>query len=428
MKQTWSSNGDRQYSSSRITNPISHARDYIMKISVFSSDIRDTEDALRQCISKSTSIEQNEINFVMVQVSALHDIELVRDVVSASFPNAAVHGATSCEGVLSSDGAMVNDGFGLALFAIQSEAGAFGSASIPFGLLSPKAAAQTGIEAALLNAGRSGQVPDLVWLSCCPGSEEQVILGVKEVIGDGSQIIGGTCADNDIDGSWSVFDRKCTVSSGLAISVLFCSVSVGTSFECTYEPTHHTGQATSANGRILSEIDGVSAKEAYNMWTSGLLDTLPCNESRNVLSISSLSPLGRKIGDVGGIDYFVLSHPETVTNRGEISLFTDIYEGDEVTLMTGTPDMLVSRAGKVVQSAKKMSELENLDISGAIIVYCAGCMLTVKERVQEINENIKRELGTSPFIGAFTFGEQGRFPNGSIRHGNLMVSAVIFGS
>lgn len=77
------------------------------------------------------------------------------------------------------------------------------------------------------------------------------------------------------------------------------------------------------------------------MWIFGLLDILLCNELRNVLFISSLLLFGRKIGDVGGIDYFVFLYLEMVINRGEIFLFIDIYEGDEVILMIGMLDMLV---------------------------------------------------------------------------------------
>ena len=31
-----------------------------------------------------------------------------------------------------------------------------------------------------------------------------------------------------------------------------------------------------------------------------------------------------------------------------------------------------------------------------------------------------------PFLGSFTFGEQGCFPGGENRHGNLMISVLLF--
>ncbi|MFM5142584.1 hypothetical protein ACEUA0_08710 [Aeromonas veronii] len=38
----------------------------------------------------------------------------------------------------------------------------------------------------------------------------------------------------------------------------------------------------------------------------------------------------------------------------------------------------------------------------------------------------KISLSTRNWDRAFTFGEQGRLPNGELAHGNLMVSSVIF--
>jgi hypothetical protein len=36
-------------------------------------------------------------------------------------------------------------------------------------------------------------------------------------------------------------------------------------------------------------------------------------------------------------------------------------------------------------------------------------------------------MGGAPFLGAFTFGEQGAITDGANRHGNLMVSGLVFG-
>ena len=70
----------------------------------------------------------------------------------------------------------------------------------------------------------------------------------------------------------------------------------------------------------------------------------------------------------------------------------------------------------------------NCEVAGAIIVYCAGCMLAVKDNLTEVQRAIKAELGNIPFIITFTFGEQGCFIDGSNRHGNLMISAVLIGA
>ena len=66
-------------------------------------------------------------------------------------------------------------------------------------------------------------------------------------------------------------------------------------------------------------------------------------------------------------------------------------------------------------------------MSGALVIYCAGCMLTVQDRMGEVAQGVCQVLGDKPFLGSFTFGEQGCFIGGSNHHGNLMISVVVFG-
>ena len=65
-------------------------------------------------------------------------------------------------------------------------------------------------------------------------------------------------------------------------------------------------------------------------------------------------------------------------------------------------------------------------VSGALVIYCAGCMLTVQDEMEEVAAEVREALGGKPFLGAFTFGEQGCFTGGENRHGNLMISVVVF--
>jgi hypothetical protein len=64
-------------------------------------------------------------------------------------------------------------------------------------------------------------------------------------------------------------------------------------------------------------------------------------------------------------------------------------------------------------------------VVGALVVYCAGCMLTVGGRMSEVPEQLDAALN-APFLGVFTFGEQGRLGAAANRHGNLMISVVAF--
>ena len=59
--------------------------------------------------------------------------------------------------------------------------------------------------------------------------------------------------------------------------------------------------------------------------------------------------------------------------------------------------------------------------------FCGGCMLAVKDQLETIHASILNKAQGLPFLVAFTFGEQGCFPDGKSRHGNLMISATVFG-
>lgn len=142
---------------------------------------------------------------------------------------------------------------------------------------------------------------------------------------------------------------------------------------------------------------------------------------------TSLFPLGRVVGNTGGVPYFQLSHPDSITSEKSLTLFSNIQVGDEVYLMQGSVESLVSRAERVAQTAIQLSEADPSRIAGALVIYCAGCMLTVKDRMSDVVKSICSGLGEGvPFLGSFTFGEQGCFLGGENRHGNLMISILVF--
>ncbi|MBK7772403.1 MAG: FIST C-terminal domain-containing protein [bacterium] len=96
-------------------------------------------------------------------------------------------------------------------------------------------------------------------------------------------------------------------------------------------------------------------------------------------------------------------------------------------LLAGSRDSLVERAGRVATNAVG-SVFDGTDgVSGALVVYCAGCMLAVRDQMDDVVAGIDGALGGKPFLGLFTFGEQGCFVGGDNHHGNLMISILVFG-
>jgi len=366
----------------------------------------------------------NEPFLVICNASANYPAQQLQSQLNKILPDSCKVAATSsCQGVMDNKGFHSKNSTGLSLFAFSDDQGDFG-----VGLASqgdnPASAAATAVTQAINNAERPGELPALVWINAAPGNEEQVLNGISSVVGKQVPIIGGSSADNTISGDWWQFSRELDERDGVLVIAMYPECHVGFSFQSGYAPTDHNGVVTEARGRVIQKIDGQPAAEVYNRWTDGLIDSQITGG--NILQSSTFLPLGIEAGNIENIPYYALKHPEHVSEDGSMSLFANITKGDEITLMEGSPDSLTRRAGTVVDGILQRHAWDKNQLAGSLIVYCAGCMLGVNDRMNEVSSSIDEALGGSPFNGVFTFGEQGCFIDGVNRHANLMISAVIF--
>jgi hypothetical protein len=311
----------------------------------------------------------------------------------------------------------------LGLLGVSDPTGSYGVGSAPVGD-DPFHAGARAVEAALVAADRAFEAPVLVW--CCqpPGREEAIIAGIQSVVGPNTPIVGGSSADDAIAGNWRQFTTDGVLEDHVAVAVLFPSAPHGTAFQSGYAPTEHVGVVTRAGDRQVLEIDHKPASEVYSRWTEGVV---PSSADGMILALSTPTPLGRFAGKQNNVPMFVLSHPAMVGQGGDLSLFSDIAEGDQVHLMRGSPESLVKRAGVVVSDACANGGWTGAESRGGLVIYCGGCMLHVRDRMPEVVDQVVAAMGGAPFVGAFTFGEQGAIIDNSNRHGNLMVSAITFG-
>jgi hypothetical protein len=383
-----------------------------------------TEEVVDACIEALLARDLIEPNYLMAQADARHDLSAIGDALRKRWPGARLHLATSCHGSFTETALAMGPKPGLCLFAITDPEGDYGTACGELGA-DARSAASALTRAALRDAGRFGETPTLVWMSSAPGDEEDVIAGIQDVVSDTTPIVGGSAADNEIAGQWRMSDGKKALSQGIVLSVLFPTGKVGAAFHSGYTPTARSGRITGCDGRRLLEIDGRPAAEVYVEWTAGAVE-IPKTGVENVLMSTSLWPLGRTMSRLGGADVYILSHPETIRADGSMTLFTRVAEGDEVVLMSGTIDTVINRPVLVAQAAARVGEIEPDDVAGMILVFCAGCMLTVQAQMDQVRVSLAKALPGVPMIAAFTFGEQGPAVASHNRHGNLMISSVVF--
>ncbi len=375
-------------------------------------------------------------DFIYVFYDCHHDDGAVFDFLSSRFPDAALLGGTSCSGVMTQAGLSGAGSIGLLL--IEDSDGDYGSSAV--GLDGDAAScAERAIHAALADADRAGELPELVWIYQTPGREEAVIEGLRRVVGDRCPIIGGSAADNTVAGMWRQMGPDGPIREGLAVGVLFSSGGIGFAFQGGYEPTgpngivtrigddvaDDSGGVTIARGRQIISIDGEPAAEVYNRWIGGAL-TEKLAYGGNIRTDTTMYPLGVDAGTIQDVTHYVLIHPERILEGGALSTCAAIEEGARLYSMRGDKARLVERAGSVATAAAATLPGGADSLAGGLVVYCAGCMLAVGDQMPQVATAVSASFNAMPFMGCFAFGEQGLLLDRNT-HGNLMISAIAFG-
>ena len=321
---------------------------------------------------------------------------------------------------------------------------------------SPAAAEAAGFDAATATMrGRftggdgSDGVPDVLLVSGFPAREECVLKGVSRVYGSAVPVFGGSAADDDLSGNWwmlasdDVVRPRCAGGAGVLLTALRPTVQVAITLTALHAQTRRSGVVTKAgaDGRTIVEIDGRPAASVYDEWSDGALGYKAALGSEsdvggacNILSESTLYPLAREIQDGDGLRVHHLLHPAFTYPDGSLSTFADVREGETLLMMRAKAEGLVSAVGGATSKALAWAGPGFERPSGAMVIYCAGCFLATRPHISAVAESIRRGLsgggdgggGTCPpFVGAFTYGEQG--PIGENTHANLMYNVLAFG-
>jgi hypothetical protein len=262
----------------------------------------------------------------------------------------SVQGGGSCLGVMGPDSAKIGAGDGVGVFAVWDDLGDYGTFSADSGD-DPRAAGARAALGAIERAGRPGEVPGLFWVTATPGCEEAIIAGIEEATGRGTPILGGSADDNDVTGAWRIFSRGMVHSEGVVVSALFPSAPLAQGFQSGRAPIGQSGVATRVDGRRIIEIDGKPARTVYEKWARHVLPVADPGEDVPVLSASTWAPLG----------------------------LCDAWR-------------------------RRVEERA----SGALIVFCGGSMLAMKDDMPKVVGGLNEVSGDIPFLGTFTLGEQGR--------------------
>ena len=342
-------------------------------------------------------------------------------------PGVQVYGGTSCLAVQTRDGFHTGAKGSLALLAVAAEDITFGVGGVSIDdFSSAKEAGKAAIQAAIDAAGEEG-TPKIVLMTGSVGHEEELLAGVEEVIGKDVPVLGGSAGDNTITGEWKQFANEHVYSNGISLAVIYTDLKVGWAYEAGYILSASRGTITSAEGRTIYEIDNRPAAVVYDEWTGGTVVTEELETGGSILSKASYYPLAKVIKQEGK-EYSLSVHPLSINvTDHSLEVFANVEEGDEVMLMHGDWELLLNRALTTPTKAVESENLSKEDITFGIYSYCAGSMLAIPEdERQKMPVLVQTAIGDAPFIGTFTFGEQGHIRGVGNLHGNLVNSMIVF--
>ncbi|MEM2874863.1 MAG: FIST N-terminal domain-containing protein [Candidatus Hadarchaeales archaeon] len=358
---------------------------------------------------------ENEPGFLFLFCSSRYDEDAVLQETRRQFPGAKVYGGTSSLGVMTSAGFHLSDNGSLVIMGIHSSRITLGVGHASFDELPPENAGEVAVRRAMEDAGREGEMPAIILVTMAPGNEEAVLSGIAGVVGENVPVFGGSSADDDLSGKWKQFANDTVLSNGVALAAVFTDLCTCYHYATVYEVTEREGTITSAQGRTIYEIDGLPAAEVYNSWTGGLISE-KLENGGSIIVEASYWPLAKVVRGPIGRTFRVSMHPVYVEN-GAITVYAEVENGMKVSLLHGSWELLLNQSGR---TAKKASEMCTGRGIFAIFTHCAGTMMAIPEDERpKIPLLVAQGIGETPFIGAFTFGEQGFVEDVGNVHGNL---------
>ena len=380
----------------------------MVDIKVGSSRLQDAFEA-----GKAAAGAMAGAKFAFVYSSVNYDQAALIKGVKAAAAGIAVAGNTSFTGVVTPEGFIGGDHFvGVMSVGGDVTVGVAGSAKGDCAETTGKNVAL----AAMKNAGKNC-APDYFYMVASPGAEETFLKGITGVIGR-VPFFGGSAADADISGKWSLFADDMVTGDGVAVAFFYTSGKFANKYTGAYGESKKSGVITKVSGkRCLQEIDGIPAIKKYAEWSGKDVEKL---KGGNLLVETICNPLGVKdrLGDL-----IAIRHPMFGNDDLSMNIGSDLSENTAVIYMEGSVDTLIKSNSETLEALKKKLP----GAKGYYLVHCGGRRAGIGDRMEEAVAEIKKAAGNVPFLCQFTFGEYGFEQDGNNTCGGLMLSFTAFG-
>ena len=267
-----------------------------------------------------------------------------------------------------------------------------------------------------------GLRPSLVAIvNAAPGQEEEVLKGVREVLGPYVPIVGGSSGDDfALKPPFGYQVTPKLGGSGLAVVTLIESklrFEVVGGHACKLTGTYGiVTDVAGTRGEVVMKIGNVRAVDVYARWLSKEVNYV----RENMLSLGLGNPLGIKDPITGDV---YVKHPAAVNEEGGIVCFASIPKDTVIHLLSHDLEESVRLGESLVRRAREsLGELE-----GVLLIHCAGSSAYLGNRRAEF---IKRmyDVANAPIAGFAAYGEQwGTYKYSTlVTHNNLTTAILAF--
>jgi hypothetical protein len=260
------------------------------------------------------------------------------------------------------------------------------------------------------------------------GWENDVIEGIKDIVGEYTPIIGGSAGDELKMLDSYQFMNGNVYKNSIVCAVLYSNVKLAFDLQHGFNPTDKTVLVTDSEENVVKKFNNELAIDAYSKLVGTTKEELM--KGMGFLKLGEKVPktmaeitqkLGMKpekmmkdmpffnfivqnpfgIPDISGKYYTKV--PKGITKEGYFEFYSRIPKNIPLTLMQVNKEKTINSAATAIENCKK--ELGE-EPSAILIFECAGRLVYLGEDTKKELESIKKET-TASFIGFYSMAEQG---------------------
>jgi hypothetical protein len=395
----------------------------------------DTDSAVAEALAKAGG--SDEAGLSMVFYTPQHDPHRVAAAMRRGQPALRrTVGMTTHDGLLASDGYHSAETGVVGVLTTHLRDIEYGVGAASFDeAATPVEAAKVAMGRALEDAKRGpADKPNMIVLFSTVLTEEALLQGLAEKIGSDVPLIGGTAAGlvasmerktPDVSSSMILDDR--VFQHGVVVTAFYAPRPFIWAYSGGF--TRGSGKGgiiTEADARLIRKIDGRPAVDVYNEWLGGRLSEASA-AGKNVQNFLALYPLVQTVAQNGAThNQFVRAWPSNrADSPGSLTTGANVHVGETVYASEGSENILMNRFASLPRQARKQAG--DSPTAAGLFFYCAGALQTIpREHRGNLAALVEQSMGDMPWLGLFTWGEQGSIPGIGAGHGNLMASTVFF--